>query len=161
MRASSGRAGFGGQKREPLTSGVPRAGKGGAQQAVRPCGEKRGVHGSCVENVEQNEEDEDVGQKKRGPELKRISKDDGEEKEGAESARIGKSERCVRMRNIGEEGGGRFPSRGKVEEHNLTYVPHRRCPHCIKGRGRDSDHMKAVEESSIATQEMRRAPRAP
>ena len=40
-----------------------------------------------------------------------------------------------------------LPSRDEVDEHNVTHVPYRNwCPHCIRGRGRDLDHRRSVEE---------------
>ena len=49
-----------------------------------------------------------------------------------------------RMRNIGDP---RLPTQREVDEHNVTHVPYRNwCPHCVRGRGRDLDHRRSVEE---------------
>ena len=41
----------------------------------------------------------------------------------------------------------RRPSTDEVENHNRTHLPYRNwCPHCVRGRGKDLDHRKAVEE---------------
>ena len=41
----------------------------------------------------------------------------------------------------------RKPSQSEVESHNLTHLPYRNwCPICVRCRGRDLDHRKAVEE---------------
>ena len=41
----------------------------------------------------------------------------------------------------------RLPSQKDVDNHNLTYVPYRNwCPICVRCRGKDLDHRKAVED---------------
>ena len=48
------------------------------------------------------------------------------------------------MRSIGDP---RLPSPREVEEHNLTHLPYRNwCPHCVRGRGKDLDHRKSLDE---------------
>ena len=50
----------------------------------------------------------------------------------------------ARMRSLGDP---RLPSQKEVDEHNLTHVPYRNwCPHCVRGRGKDLDHRRAVED---------------
>ena len=67
-----------------------------------------------------------------------------EEGNDEEPRRLGKNEGVGRMRNIGDSG---LPSMREVEEHYWTNVPYRNwCPHCVRGRGKDLDHRKAVEE---------------
>ena len=49
-----------------------------------------------------------------------------------------------RLRSIGDP---RLPSQKEVEEHNLTHLPYRNlCPHCVRGRGKDLDHRKSLDE---------------
>ena len=49
-----------------------------------------------------------------------------------------------RMRNIGDP---RLPTRAEVDNHNITHVPYRNwCPHCVRGRGKDLDHRRSVED---------------
>ena len=37
------------------------------------------------------------------------------------------------------------PSQEEVERHNLTHLPFRNwCPHCMKGRGKEAPHYKAM-----------------
>ena len=69
----------------------------------------------------------------------------GARKEGEEEPRrIGKEEEGGRMRNIGDP---RMPSAKEVEEHNITHVPYRNwCPHCVRGRGKELDHRRALED---------------
>ena len=41
----------------------------------------------------------------------------------------------------------RRPSQAEVDEHELTHVPYRNwCPVCVRCRGKDLDHRKAVED---------------
>ena len=50
----------------------------------------------------------------------------------------------ARMRSLGDP---RLPSSKEVEEHYLTHVPYRNwCPHCIRGRGKDLDHRRALDD---------------
>ena len=82
------------------------------------------------EGESQEQEEEDRGQKPRGG--------------GQEPGKVAQEESSDRMKKVGDP---RLPSPKEVEEHNLTHVPYRNwCPHCIRGRGKDLDHRKAVEE---------------
>ena len=37
------------------------------------------------------------------------------------------------------------PTEKEVEDHNRTHMPYRNwCPHCIRAKGRDMDHRRAV-----------------
>ena len=48
------------------------------------------------------------------------------------------------LRSLGDP---RLPSEKEVVEHNLTHMPYRNwCPHCVRGRGKDLDHRRAVED---------------
>ena len=41
----------------------------------------------------------------------------------------------------------RLPTEEERKEHEKTHIPYRNwCPHCIKGRGKDLDHRRGVEE---------------
>ena len=41
----------------------------------------------------------------------------------------------------------RRPTQAEVDDHNRTHLPYRNwCPHCIRGKGRDLDHRKAVDQ---------------
>ena len=63
---------------------------------------------------------------------------------GGKPRRIGREEAGGRMRNIGDP---RLPSQKEVEDHYLTHVPYRNwCPHCVRGRGKDLDHRKGLDE---------------
>ena len=95
--------------------------------------------------MEQDEECEDV-QPEEGEPVTSKTSDEGNDEDGEDEGpqRLGKDEGVGRMRNIGDP---RLPSRKEVEEHYLTHVPYRNwCPHCVRGRGKDLDHRKAVEE---------------
>ena len=49
-----------------------------------------------------------------------------------------------RMRNIGDP---RLPTQSEVDNHNITHVPYRNwCPHCVRGRGKDLDHRRSVDD---------------
>ena len=98
-----------------------------------------------VENMEQDEEGEDV-QLEEGELVTSKTSDEGNDEDGEDEVpqRVGKGEGVGRMRDVGDP---RLPSRKEVEEHYLTHVPYRNwCPHCVRGRGKDLDHRKAVEE---------------
>ena len=62
---------------------------------------------------------------------------------GAEGERI-KSEKDVeRLKSILNP---RKPSEKEVEDHNRTHLPYRNwCPLCVRAKGKDMDHRKAVE----------------
>ena len=41
----------------------------------------------------------------------------------------------------------RLPTEEEKKFHDLTHIPYRNwCPHCVRGRGKDLDHRKVVEE---------------
>ena len=41
----------------------------------------------------------------------------------------------------------RLPTEEEKRDHELTHIPYRNwCPHCVRGRGKDLDHRKGVEE---------------
>ena len=68
---------------------------------------------------------------------------EGKERE-EEPRRIGPEEGGARMRSLGDP---RLPSKAEVEAHYLTHVPYRNwCPHCVRGRGKDLDHRKGLDE---------------
>ena len=135
-------------------------GRTSAREAVRP------DESMEVEDVEQREEEEGRGSSGRpgsgvtppaalanlygvtplvaladpGGETPPGARKEGEE----EPRRIGKEEEGGRMRNIGDP---RMPSAKEVEEHNITHVPYRNwCPHCVRGRGKELDHRRALED---------------
>ena len=40
----------------------------------------------------------------------------------------------------------RKPTAKEVESHNRTHLPYRNwCPHCVRAKGKDLDHRRAVE----------------
>ena len=64
--------------------------------------------------------------------------------EHGRTERIGSSEEGGRIRNSGDPS---LPSKEEVEEHHLSHVLDRNwCPHCVRVRGKDLGHRKAVEE---------------
>ena len=125
---------------------MPRVGNKGSQKAVRPDEKQKGVDELAgVEKKEQDEEGEDVQPK--GIELEtRKTPGEGNDEDGEEEEprRVGKNEGVGRMRNIGDP---RLPSRKEVKDHYLAHVPYRNwSPHSVRGRGKDLDHRKSVEE---------------
>ena len=70
---------------------------------------------------------------------------DGEAwEDGEEPGRIGDRQGGAIMRRLGDP---RLPSKKEVDEHNLTHLPYRNwCPHCVRGRGKDLDHRRAVDD---------------
>ena len=63
---------------------------------------------------------------------------------GEEPGRIGEDQGGAIMRSLGDP---RLPSQNEVDEHNLTHLPYRNwCPHCVRGRGKDLDHRRAVDD---------------
>ena len=72
-------------------------------------------------------------------------KDGGAEEERWEEAeRIGTKNQTREMRKLVDP---RLPTVEERREHELTHIPYRNwCPHCIRGRGKDLDHRKGVEE---------------
>ena len=90
------------------------------------------------ENEEQREEREEDGEVAgEGPGEVQAGR------KGEEPGRKGKEE-GRRLRSIGDP---RLPSVREVEEHNLTHLPYRNwCPHCVRGRGKDLDHRKSLDD---------------
>lgn len=40
-----------------------------------------------------------------------------------------------------------MPTQTEVEDHNITHMPYRNwCPHCVRGRGKDLDHRRSIDE---------------
>ena len=72
-------------------------------------------------------------------------KDGGAEEERWEEAeRIGTKNQTREMRKLVDP---RLPTVEERREHELTHIPYRNwCPHCIRGRGKDLDHRKGIEE---------------
>ena len=94
-------------------------------------------------NDEEEEEEEERGEEPGLVELPEEKKPGGKS-QGQEVRRMGPGEEGARMRNIGDP---RRPSAKEVEEHYLTHVPYRNwCPHCVRGRGKDLDHRKGLDE---------------
>ena len=61
-----------------------------------------------------------------------------------EPGKVGGDQGGARWKKLGDP---RLPSQTEVEEHYLTHVPYRNwCPHCVRGRGKDLDHRKSLEE---------------
>ena len=122
--------------RVPPASPVPRVGNKGTLRAVRPDRKNNGIDRQ-TDVMEQDEASEDGHPGEVQHETRR-------ECEEAEPKRVGKYEGGGRLRNIGDP---RLPSKKEVEEHYLTHVPYRNCClHCVRGRGKDLDHRKALEE---------------
>ena len=68
---------------------------------------------------------------------------DGVEVVGAEGERIKAERDAKRMKSILDP---RKPNEKDVEDHNRTHLPYRNwCPHCVRAKGKDMDHRKAVE----------------
>ena len=118
------------------------------RRAVRP--EMLGDVEKEVEEEEERsvaeEEKQEMGGEEPGvvkaPEDKKRDKQDGDG--GGEPRRIEREESKRRMRNIGDP---RLPSQKEVDEHFLTHVPYRNwCPHCVRGRGKDLDHRKSLDD---------------
>ena len=41
----------------------------------------------------------------------------------------------------------RLRTESERKEHEMTHIPYRNwCPHCVRGRGKDQDHRKCIEE---------------
>ena len=50
-------------------------------------------------------------------------------------------------RQVRKMGDPRKPTAAEVEDHNRTHLPYRNwCLHCIRGKGKDMDHRKGIEE---------------
>mgnify|MGYP001254926542 CR=1 FL=1 len=50
-------------------------------------------------------------------------------------------------REVKRLGGPRRPTEMEVEDHERTHLPFRNwCSHCVKGKGKDLDHRKSIEE---------------
>ena len=66
----------------------------------------------------------------------------GAEMKGVEGERI-KAEKEVEVKRILDP---LKPSEKEVENHNRTHMPYRNwCPHCVRAKGKDMDHRKAVD----------------
>ena len=64
---------------------------------------------------------------------------------GEEPGRLGVDQEGAPLRSMGDP---RLPGTQEVEEHNLTHVPYRNWyPHCVKGRGKDLDHRRSIEDA--------------
>ena len=71
----------------------------------------------------------------------------GEQREEKEEPQKMMPEDAVaeRLRNIGDP---RLPTQAEVDNHNITHVPYRNwCPHCVRGRGKDLDHRRGIDEN--------------
>ena len=143
-RASSGRGRLSEGRLERATASTTseHVAAGWEQKRVRPDEEQKAIDELAgVENMEQDEEGEDV-QLEEGDFVTSKTSDEGNDEDGEDEVpqRVGRDEGVGRMRNIGD------PGCRAVEEHYLTHVPYRNwCPHCVRGRGNDLDHRKAVE----------------
>ena len=103
--------------------------------------EEKREHGG-EEVQEENARGEDPGVVGVPADKKREGNKQGMEEE--EPQRIAQEEEGGRMRNIGDP---RLPSKREVDNHYLTHVPYRNwCPHCVRGRGKDLDHWKSVQD---------------
>ena len=103
-----------------------------------------------MEEVEKDGGEGIQGEEERGGEepgvveLPKEKRPENRREEEGEPRRIGMEEVGGRLRNIGDP---RLPSRKEVDEHYLTHVPYRNwCPHCVRGRGKDLDHRKGLDE---------------
>ena len=127
--------------RVPPASTVPRVGNEGTLIAVRPDRKNNGIDRQ-TDVMEQDEASEDGHPGEVQHETRRECEEGREEE--AEPKRMEKYEGGGRLRNIGdprlprqEGGGGALPDS----------CPYRNwCPHCVRGRGKDLDHRKALEE---------------
>ena len=83
-----------------------------------------------------------------------IVETEGEEAEEAEDEDVLKLKEEVGRKAVVEDkrelrklGDARKPSTEEVEEHELTHIPYRNwCSVCVRCRGKDLDHRKAVDE---------------
>ena len=102
----------------------------------------------------EEEEEDEKDEEKVGEEPGEVNAHEGqgrggqmeeEKEEEAEPRRIEQGEEeGRRMRNIGDP---RLPSKKEVDARYLTHVPYRNwCPHCVRGRGRDLDHRRSIED---------------
>ena len=104
-----------------------------------------------VADVEQESEEEeamDDGLTPGGVEAPntemRKEKETAKEKEPEEPGKVERESGGAQWRNLGDP---RFPSQKEVDEHYLTHVPYRNwCPHCVRGRGKDLDHRRSIDE---------------
>ena len=61
-----------------------------------------------------------------------------------EAGRVGTRNEMRDMRRLVDP---RLPTVEERREHELTHIPYRNwCPHCIRGRGKDLDHRKGIDE---------------
>ena len=80
--------------------------------------------------------DEEEGAEEQGGEEGALRIDEDVEKKAANGD----------QRDVRKIGDPRKPSQQEVEEHELTHIPYRNwCPICVRCRGKDLDHRKAVD----------------
>ena len=73
--------------------------------------------------------------------------EDGVEIAGAEGERIRAERDAERVRNVTDP---RKPTEREIESHNRTHLPYRNwCPHCVRAKGKDMDHRRAVGDERI------------
>ena len=116
------------------------------QKAVRPeMLEDVEKEGDEEQKVEMDEDEETKGEQPGVVEVPENKKQEEKEGDGrGDPMRIAPEEVGGRMRNIGDP---RLPSQKEVADHYLTHVPYRNwCPHCVRGRGKDLDHRKGLDE---------------
>ena len=108
--------------------GISRTFRQGELSPVRPIG------GQEVMNVEEGEADSDVGE----------DDEDGALKMDEPPQRLEADRDDQVVRRLQDP---RLPSQKDIELHELTHLPYRNwCPVCVRCRGRDLDHRKAVDE---------------
>ena len=96
------------------------------------------------ERQKQEQEEQDRGEEPGVVEMPEPKRQKEKEDEEGGPRRIAQEEARGRMRNIGDP---RLPTQREVDAHYLTHVPYRNwCPHCVRGRGKDLDHRKSLDE---------------
>ena len=79
-----------------------------------------------------------------GSESESEDDDKGADAAGAIGERIKAEKDADRVKSITDP---RKPTEKEVEDHNRTHLPYRNwCPHCVRAKGKDLDHRKAVTE---------------
>ena len=69
---------------------------------------------------------------------------EAEDRHGSEAQRVGADKGLRPIRRLVDP---RRPTQAEVDLHELHHVPYRNwCHHCVRGRGKDFDHRRAVEE---------------
>ena len=128
---------------------VRRCGKSGSVSVVKASGASTSM-GEMVADIEvtdfeqAGEEGGEAGQEPGGVEPRSRGREERGAKGPEEPRRMQREEDGARLKKIGDP---RLPSQKEVEEHYLTHMPYRNwCPHCVRGRGKDLDHRRAVEE---------------